>query len=283
MDVPVVANVLGTLGARLMQVCWSIQLIPQIVVNYRRHNATGLQSSMMMLWAWAGVPLGVYNIVEGFNIALRIQPQILTLLSLVTWIQCYYYQRGWTVSRSMLTLAPIVVTMGGCQAALIVGLGVLRYRGVDWPMTVMAVLSASLLAAGVLSHYWDIWVHRTVRGISFMFVGIDAAGDLFSLISVFFQPKLDVLGMVIYGTELALWLGVFACGGYYNFLPWARKKWLSQHGLPEESENAEPEDVNTASGSIYLQDLPSSTSVFRTVSAASEGLRSRTMALGGRQ
>lgn len=47
---------------------------------------------MMMLWAWAGVPLGVYNIVEAFNIALRIQPQILTLLSLVTWVQCYHYQ-----------------------------------------------------------------------------------------------------------------------------------------------------------------------------------------------
>ena len=48
---------------------------------------------MMMLWAWAGVPLGVYNIVKEYNIALRIQPQILTLLSLVTWIQCYYYER----------------------------------------------------------------------------------------------------------------------------------------------------------------------------------------------
>lgn len=48
---------------------------------------------MMMLWAWAGVPLGVYNIVKDFNIALRIQPQILTLLSLITWIQCYYYER----------------------------------------------------------------------------------------------------------------------------------------------------------------------------------------------
>jgi hypothetical protein len=43
MDVPIVANVLGTLGA----VFWSIQLIPQIVVNYRRHNATGLQPSMV--------------------------------------------------------------------------------------------------------------------------------------------------------------------------------------------------------------------------------------------
>ena len=48
---------------------------------------------MMMLWAWAGVPLGVYNIVMEFNIALRVQPQILTLLSLVTWTQCSYYQR----------------------------------------------------------------------------------------------------------------------------------------------------------------------------------------------
>jgi hypothetical protein len=48
---------------------------------------------MMMLWAWAGVPLGVYNIAEGYNLALRIQPQILTVLSLVTLIQCFYYER----------------------------------------------------------------------------------------------------------------------------------------------------------------------------------------------
>jgi hypothetical protein len=48
---------------------------------------------LVMLWACAGVPLGVYNIVENFNISLRIQPQILTLLSLVTWIQCFYYEQ----------------------------------------------------------------------------------------------------------------------------------------------------------------------------------------------
>jgi uncharacterized protein with PQ loop repeat len=45
MDVPIAANVLGTLGA----VFWSVQLIPQIVVNYRRHNATGLQPSMVRI------------------------------------------------------------------------------------------------------------------------------------------------------------------------------------------------------------------------------------------
>lgn len=67
------------------------QLLPQIFINYKRHNTEGLQPSMMLLWAAAGVPLGVYNIVEEFNIALRIQPQILTILSLITWAQCLYY------------------------------------------------------------------------------------------------------------------------------------------------------------------------------------------------
>jgi len=46
---------------------------------------------MMLLWACAGVPLGAYNVAANFNIALQIQPQILTVLSLITWIQCYYY------------------------------------------------------------------------------------------------------------------------------------------------------------------------------------------------
>lgn len=46
---------------------------------------------MMLLWACAGVPLGAYNVAANFNVALQIQPQILTLLSLITWIQCYHY------------------------------------------------------------------------------------------------------------------------------------------------------------------------------------------------
>jgi hypothetical protein len=58
-----------------------------------------------------------------------------------------------------------------------------------------------------------------VRGISFIFVGIDALGGIFSLVSVIFQPTLDVLGMAIYGTELVLWIGIFMCGAYYNLRP----------------------------------------------------------------
>ena len=59
MDVPVAANVLGIAGA----VCWSVQvglrrrdrgassyqvlqLIPQIIINHRRHDTTGLQPTV---------------------------------------------------------------------------------------------------------------------------------------------------------------------------------------------------------------------------------------------
>ena len=157
--------------------------------------------------------------------------------------------QGWPVPQTLYASAALAALMGGVQTGFIFALRVrpipsaLRLspsaaksspvfdqhqesqaRGLHWPTTLMAVLSAALLAAGVLRHYWDIYRERTVRGISFIFVGIDAAGDLFSLVSVFFQPTLDTLGMVIYGTELVLWLGVFACGGYFNFAPWVRSR-----------------------------------------------------------
>lgn len=175
--------------------------------------------------------------------------------------------------------------MAGVEVALIFALRIALDRKVHWPLTLMAVLSAALLSAGVLRHYWDIWVHRTVRGISFLFVSIDAMGDLTSLISLIFQAELDVLGLVIYGSELVLWMGVLACGGYFNFLPWLRKnrggsdpdagRQADQVASARASGNDIPLERAGADG-ITLHDLPSSTSVFRTPGGELALARSRT-------
>jgi hypothetical protein len=179
---------------------------------------------------------------------------------------------------------PVAALMGGIQASLIISLQIVKLHHVEWPVTLMAALSAALLALGVLRHYWDIWIHRTVRGISFIFVGIDAAGDLFSLISVFFQPNLDVAGMAIYGTELLLWLGVFACGGYFNLLPWIQRglknhKRITTRHDQEDRSNSLPEPLEYATqqhtSAHALHDMPSSTSVFRTPSGSSSSVRER--------
>jgi hypothetical protein len=147
----------------------------------------------------------------------------------------------------------------------------------------MGVISALLLSAGVLRHYWDIYTHRTVRGISFIFVAIDAAGDVFSLVSIctsspslpflvlmaaVFQPKLDILGMVIYASEFVLWCGVFACGGYFNFRPWVGRK-MSERALRRVERGNQ--DVGVGDGErtvdVPLERMGSSTSVFRTPSS----------------
>jgi hypothetical protein len=167
--------------------------------------------------------------------------------------------------QALTLVVPVACIMGGVQAALIVALRIAKEKQLQWPLTLMAVLSAALLAAGVLRHYWDIYVHRTVRGISFLFVGIDAAGDVFSLLSVLFQRNIDVLGLVIYGTELILWIGVFACGGYYNLVPWVRRR-LNKRSVVRSTHLEEP---------VALHDLPSSTSVFRTPSAELDMIRQR--------
>ncbi|KAK5124467.1 hypothetical protein LTR85_001684 [Meristemomyces frigidus] len=220
MDNPAISNAFGTIGA----VCWSVQLAPQIYLNWRRHSAEGLSSAFMMFWAWAGVPLGVYNIVSGFNIALQVQPQILTALSLTTWIQCYYYQRKWSVRKALTLVLPVACVMAGIEAAVIIALRIGMSRGVHWPLTLMAVLAALFLALGVIEQYLAIYRHRSVVGISFLFCGIDAMGDLTSIIAVIFEPQLSILGLVIYGVELLLWFGVFACGGYYKLLPWIKQQ-----------------------------------------------------------
>jgi PQ loop repeat len=172
--------------------------------------------------------------------------------------------------------------MGGVEGALIVGLRIAQKHHREWALTLMAVFSAGLLSAGVLRHYWDIYVYRTVRGISFIFVGIDATGDLSSLISLCFQPTLDILGMVIYGSELLLWIGIIVCGGYFNFIPWMKKK-LEESSLRKsatsqsrtESHPRAPSNALRNANSVDLNVLPSSISVFRTPSNEIATVRSR--------
>lgn len=267
MENAAINNVFGTFGA----VCWSIQLIPQIILNWRRHNAAGLSPAFMLFWASAGMPLGVYNIVSDFNIALRIQPQILTSLSLATWGQCHYYQRKWSFVKVTAFVIPAAVVMGSAETALIFAVRIALGKGMLWPLTLMAVLATLLLALGVMEQYIAIWKNRSVEGISFLFCGLDALGDMTSIISVTFEPRLNVLGLVIYTVELVLWLGIFACGCWFKLIPLAKQKIIARkmEAGPGTREGHIPQQQ-----SIMLHNLPSSTSVFRTATARSEA-RSR--------
>ncbi|OOO05019.1 peptidase M36 fungalysin [Aspergillus oryzae] len=194
MDNHVAANVFGTLGA----VLWSLQLLPQIWKNWRRHDSESLSAAFFLSWAMAGVPLGVYNISDNFNIALQVQPNILISLSLLTWSQCKYYRDKWNLKKILPVAIVLGAVLGGVEAGLVFALRVAYRRGERWPSTLMAILSAVLLAAGVLRHYVDMFRTRSDAGLSLRFALLDASGDVASILSVIFQPSLSILGLVIY-------------------------------------------------------------------------------------
>ena len=219
------ANVFGTMGAILwsLQVwlflsitfmVWLltfVQLLPQIWKNWRRHDTEGLSGVFFMSWAIAGVPLGVYNIADDFNVALKIQPNILIFLSLVTWSQCHYYgEKKWSLSKVTIFSTIMAAGLGGIETGLVFALRVARDRGHDWASTLMAVVAAVLLAGGVLRHYVDMYRTRSDAGLSLRFAVLDASGDVASILSVVFQPSLSILGLVIYGSELVIWIGLIA-------------------------------------------------------------------------
>lgn len=108
---------------------------------------------------------------------------------------------------------------------MVFALTLARDRGQTWALTLMAVLAAILLAAGVLRHYFDMLRTRSDAGISLKFALLDASGDVVSLLSVAFQPSLSILGVVIYGTELAIWIGLIGILLYFRAM--GRRKVVS--------------------------------------------------------
>lgn len=160
----------------------------------------------------------MYNIADDYNIALQVQPNILIFLSLFTWGQCQYYGKKRVLKSVVFFSAAIGTMLGGIEAGLVFALRVANERGQKWAATLMAIIAAVLLAGGVLRHYVDMWKTRSDAGLSLKFALLDASGDVASLISVVFQPSLSVLGLVIYGSELAIWIGLIVIVNYFRNL-----------------------------------------------------------------
>ncbi|KAL9045596.1 MAG: hypothetical protein Q9214_001387 [Letrouitia sp. 1 TL-2023] len=198
-NIPVAANVLGTIGT----VFWCIQLVPQIWYNWKQKKTDGLPGLMMFIWATSAVPFGVYAIVQNFNIPIQIQPQIFCALSLTSWTQILIYNKyasipdfgpshlltlyfsGYRVWTATLLSTAIAVVFGGIQALLILTLRGPYNDGVEWPMILVGVIAAILLAAGLVPPYFEI-AKRSGRivGINFVFLAIDWLGAFFSLMAL---------------------------------------------------------------------------------------------------
>ncbi|KAI1431784.1 PQ-loop-domain-containing protein [Xylaria sp. CBS 124048] len=206
-QIPVAANVLGTIGTIL----WSIQLVPQAWTNWRRKDTEGLPAVMMFLWASCGVPFGIYAIVQKFNIPVQVQPQIFMFLCLVNWGQTLLYTHKWALLKVLLVVSGTGAIFAGIEVALILTIRPIYNKGNEVPVIVIGVVSAILLAAGLIPPYGEAWKRRgRIKGINFAFLTLDSLGAFFSLLSLVAQKSFDVLGGIMYLVVILLEIGIFA-------------------------------------------------------------------------
>lgn len=202
------ANVLGTIGT----VLWCIQLVPQVIHNYRRKSCEGLPAVMLFLWALSGVPFGIYFIVQDANIPIQIQPQMFMLLSLITFGQCLYYPPiNWKVLKTLIFSGTTLAIFAALEAGCIVPFKSLYQRGINWPVKMTGIIASVLIGAGLLPPYWELYKRKgQVVGINFIFLTIDSMGAVFSLLSLVFQDgDFDLLGCILYIIILVLEGGIF--------------------------------------------------------------------------
>ncbi|TFK74939.1 hypothetical protein BDN72DRAFT_600522 [Pluteus cervinus] len=190
----VAENVLGTLGT----ICWTIQLIPQIWKSWRTKDVEGLSGSFVFMWGMAGVTLGVYNITQDLNIPLIAQPELFSFLALVSWGQCQYYGKHQSRTRALLTTIGVMLIFGGLQAGIVFAIRPVVHRGNNRPVQFFGILSAILISLALLPQYWEIFKHKEVIGISITFMIIDLLGGVFSVLSLVFKEKFDILAAISY-------------------------------------------------------------------------------------
>nr|KIR50474.1 integral membrane protein [Cryptococcus bacillisporus CA1280] len=185
-----VENALATIGA----VLWMIQNIPQVVKSYREKSTKGLSASLMFIWAVGTVIHGAYIVAQNFSIPLQVQPQVFAALATVSWCQCMYYGRGYSLKSVLAIFIVLCCIFAGFEVGSVYALWAGQRNGVEWPVLLYGYLSAVLLAVGLLPQFWEIYKYREVIGISMLFMAVDILGGVsFALVVV-----LDAIVVLLY-------------------------------------------------------------------------------------
>ncbi|KAF9149632.1 hypothetical protein BG015_008568 [Linnemannia schmuckeri] len=212
----ILENIFGMLGI----IFWSFQLLPQAIDNYRAKSTAGLSYSMFFIWVLCALGFGSYGVVEELSIPLIVQPQIFGVLSMVCYLQCLYYgertKGWWTLRRTMWAAVGAVCLMVGVQVGAVYATRAGIDNNVKGTVEAAGIIPILLLVLGFIPQYVDIYRDRSVVGVSMAFIAADAAGAMFSIVSLIFRTEFDLLATLNYCAVLVCDLIVVAFYVYFN-------------------------------------------------------------------
>ncbi|CCD22503.1 Ilt1p NDAI_0A03460 [Naumovozyma dairenensis CBS 421] len=230
----------ATALATVATICWCVQLIPQIIYNWKRKDCTGLPPIMMFLWVISGIPFAIYFCVSRGNVILQVQPHLFMFFCSISFVQsCYYPPTKLALWKIITVVVGIAITDIGMEVGFILWLRPLYDRGIHWPDLIFGILATVLLAIGLLPPYFELAKRKgRVVGINFWFLFIDSLGAWFSIVSVILG-NMDVMGIILYCVIAGMELGIFIS----HFIWFLRFKWFSKEKFVEkDSKDADDDD-----------------------------------------
>ena len=88
------------------------------------------------------------------------------------------------------------VVFAGFETGSVYALWAGQDHETDAPLLFYGYTSAVLLAVALIPQFWYIYKLKEVIGISMAFMAVDILGGVFSFLSLFFRPDLDVAAFV---------------------------------------------------------------------------------------
>lgn len=202
------SNVLATIGT----VCWCVQMIPQIIFNYKKKNTEGFPENMALLWCLCAPFFAAYVVIADASIPIMLQPHLFCFFCFIVYIQIMYYPPVSRPKKQILIRGGLFILFQICiEVGCIIPLRILYKRGTTWPALIFGIIASILLAVGLIPPYFELWKRNgQVIGINFLFLTVDFAGAVFSLASLAVDPTdLDIMGLVLYLICAFLELGIF--------------------------------------------------------------------------
>lgn len=110
------------------------------------------------------------------------------------------------------------ILFGAVETFEILTIKPLYDRGVEWPVIVVGIVGAILIAGGLIPPYFELWKRSgRVVGINFVFLTVDWLGAFFSLMGVVTQNDFDPLGGSLFIVCMFVEGGIFVSHGIWLF------------------------------------------------------------------
>ncbi|KAF2078156.1 hypothetical protein CYY_000540 [Polysphondylium violaceum] len=193
MENKVLSNLFGILGT----IIWSIQLIPQIHLNFKMKSTKGVSTLCFSSWYACGVVLATYLVFMNSAPALIIQISSFSIFCLVIIFQYLFYEKYYPIKKLLFVIGLVT------GLSFIISIGIYMFmksfKSNEFALEIACtVISSSLMAIGFLPQILVIYQSKSTVGLSKIFVFMDFCGGVFSILSLSFHNPFDWMAFSTY-------------------------------------------------------------------------------------